>query len=94
MPVSASGREKSERRMIVELSKRAAKTLSSLDIPTQGRIAAGIRVIPKGDIIKLQGHADLYRLRVGNWRIVFSYIDADKVLVETIAPRGQAYKGV
>ncbi len=80
--------------MKVTYSKQAVKTLERVDATTKQRIRAGINGIPAGDIVKLQGHDALYRLRVGNWRVVYSYVEQDKILVETIAPRGQVYKGV
>lgn len=78
----------------IEYSKRAIKAIAGMDKPTKQRIKLGIEGIPKGDIKKLQGHTDLYRLRVGDWRIVFSYPDNETVLIEKIAPRGEIYKGV
>jgi mRNA interferase RelE/StbE len=80
--------------MMATYSTQAVKTLERMDASTKQRIREGVSKIPAGDIVKLQGHTNLYRLRVGNWRVVFSYVEADKVLVEKIAPRGQVYKGV
>jgi mRNA interferase RelE/StbE len=44
---------------------------------------------------KLRGHENLYRLRVGDWRIIYSPED-DRliVLVIEIAPRGGAYREI
>ena len=80
--------------MDITLSKRAAKTLEALDKPTQERIAAGIRGIPAGDIKPLKGTENTHRLRIGSWRILFSYLGNDGILIEKIAPRGEIYKGV
>jgi mRNA interferase RelE/StbE len=80
--------------MNARLSKNAAKTLRGLDAPTRERIAAGIRGIPKGDIKPLVGYKGTLRLRVGDWRILFSYADENNILIERISPRGEAYKGV
>lgn len=74
-------------------SKQAVKALGRMDTTTKQRIRVGVNGIPAGDIIKLRGHTELYRLRVGDWRIVFSYITDEKVLVDKIAPRGKVYKG-
>jgi len=65
-----------------------------LDVITKQRLKQGIEGIPAGDIKKLRGHTDIYRLRVGDWRIIFSYSDNDTVLIERISPRGGAYRGV
>jgi len=74
--------------------KQAVKALERLDTSTKERIGQAIQRIPKGDIKRLQGHVELYRLRVGDWRIVFSYPDNETVLIEKVSPRGDAYKGV
>ena len=79
--------------MDVKYAKRAIKTLSQLDASTKRRIREGVNGIPSGDIKRLRGSEDLLRLRVGDWRIVFSYPDSNTVLVERISPRGEAYKG-
>ena len=80
--------------MDITLSNKAAKTLRTLDKPTQARIVAGIYAIPEGDIKPLKGATNTQRLRVGDWRILFSYPAKDSVLIEKISPRGDAYKGV
>jgi len=75
-------------------SKQAAKSLERIDTATKQRIKKGIDGIPNGDIKKLQGHTELYRLRVGDWRIVFTYPDDETLLIERISPRGAVYKEV
>jgi mRNA interferase RelE/StbE len=80
--------------MNIQYYKQAVKSLERMDAPTKHRIRQGIDGIPKGDIKRLQGHTELYRLRVGDWRIVFSYPDKGTVLIERISPRGEVYKGV
>jgi mRNA interferase RelE/StbE len=74
--------------------KQAVKTLERIDSTAKQRIKKGVDGIPKGDIKKLQGHTELYRLRVGDWRIVFSYPDDETILIEKVSPRGDIYKGV
>ena len=74
--------------------KQATKAISGMDKPTKQRIKQAISEIPNGDIKRLQGYTELFRLRVGDWRIVFSYYDAETVLIEKIAPRGGVYKEV
>ena len=74
--------------------KQAVKALEYMDAVTKRRIKNSIDGIPKGDIKRLRGHTELYRLRIGDWRIVFSYPDDETLLIERIAPRGGVYKGV
>jgi mRNA interferase RelE/StbE len=75
-------------------SKKAAKILNNMDRPTQQRIKAGIEKIPDGDIAPLKGSDDDFRLRIGDWRIIFAYVDSSTIMVKKIAPRGEVYKGV
>ncbi|GHU93012.1 plasmid stabilization protein [Clostridia bacterium] len=78
--------------MKTEYTKRAVKSIKSMDSPTKQRIRQAINDIPQGDIKPLRGADGIYRLRVGDWRIVFTYPDDDIVKIDKIAPRGQVYK--
>ncbi|MDG6990924.1 MAG: type II toxin-antitoxin system RelE/ParE family toxin, partial [Nitrososphaerota archaeon] len=40
---------------------------------------------------KLKGAPDCYRLRVGVYRILYSILSRDEILVFKIGPRGSAY---
>jgi mRNA interferase RelE/StbE len=45
--------------------------------------------------IRLKGYDDLYRIRVGDWRIIYAIEDAQLVvLVIEIGPRGGIYQGL
>lgn len=79
--------------MNIIYSRAAIKTINGLDRSTKQRIRNAVERLPNGDVKPLSGSARLYRLRVGNWRIVFSYPDRDTALIEKIAPRGDVYKG-
>lgn len=42
---------------------------------------------------KLEGHEDLYRLRVGDWRIIYVIQDAELLIVVVeIGSRGNVYR--
>ncbi|MDR1135740.1 MAG: type II toxin-antitoxin system RelE/ParE family toxin [Clostridiales Family XIII bacterium] len=77
------------------LSPEAAKYLKRLHEPDKSRIISALKKLesepPQGDIKGLAGK-DGYRLRIGKYRALFDIID-DTVIIHTIAPRGQAYKG-
>ena len=79
--------------MEIRYAKAPVKTIGSMDRPTKQRIKKAIEGLPQGDVKPLQGSDGLYRLRVGGWRIVFSYLADDVILIEKIAPRGDVYKG-
>jgi len=72
-------------------SKNAVKVIEKLDKPTKQRIKASIEGLPDGDVKKLKGFDGLYRLRIGSWRIIFSFPNKDEILIEDIDPRGDAY---
>jgi len=78
---------------MLQYSKQAAKYLNSQDKSAQQRIREGIERIPEGDIKPLRGAPGTYRLRVGDWRILFSNM-GDDVYIRDIGPRGEIYKGV
>ena len=57
------------------------------------RILKAIKDLPYGDVKKLQGRAEDYRLRVGDYRIIFTKDDEELLIyVIEIAPRGDVYK--
>lgn len=80
--------------MEISYSKAAVKAIQGMDKPTKARIRAAIEKIPAGDITPLEGSKGSYRLRVGGWRILFSYPEYGVILIEKVGPRGDVYKGV
>ena len=79
--------------MKIQYARLAVKSIETMDRPTKQRIKQAIEGLPQGDVKRLKGSDGLYRLRVGGWRIVFSYPAKDTLLIEKIAPRGDVYKG-
>lgn len=80
--------------MRIEYAKAAVKVINGMDRPTKQRIKTAIEKLPDGDVKPLKGSVGSFRLRVGNWRILFSYKEHDIILIEKIGPRGEIYKGV
>ena len=78
--------------MQILYSKAASKTIDGMDRATKQRIKTAIEAIPMGNIKPLTNSTSLYRLRVGGWRIIFTYA-MGAVYVEKIASRGDVYKG-
>lgn len=77
----------------IAYSKKTKKFLEKQNRSTQIRIISAIAKLPQeGDIKKLQG-LNGYRLRVGNFRVLF---DINGVIIDIIdiGNRGQIYKGV
>ena len=74
----------------VELSNRAKRDLASFSAETQTRIVKALRTLeanprPSG-IEKLKGEENAYRLRVGDYRILYEIYD--KVLVVLVVKIG------
>lgn len=74
-----------------EYSKQATKYINGLDRPSKQRVRDAIQKIPQGNIKPLQGAPGTLRLRIGDWRILFSYIN-NGVYIREIKPRGDIYK--
>ncbi|MCI5494406.1 MAG: type II toxin-antitoxin system RelE/ParE family toxin [Lachnospiraceae bacterium] len=77
--------------MQIKYKKKAVKYINSCSKETKVRLKEAIEKIPFGDIKKLKGHENDYRLRVGDLRVLFSMED-DIIIIDNILPRGQAYK--
>ena len=77
--------------MQIEYKKKAIKYINSCDRTTKERIKEGIEKLPFGDISKIQGYENEYRLRIGNLRVLFTLED-DMIIINEIKPRGQVYK--
>ncbi len=81
----------------VELTRAARHDLRRLDPQVRRRVVAaldGLRSEPaQGDVRKLKGTDDEWRLRVGDWRVRFRR-DRSRGLVEIVRvlPRGRAYR--
>jgi mRNA interferase RelE/StbE len=80
----------------VRWSARALKDADALDRQARVRVFDAIDRLASGDqrnIRRLHGGIREYRLRVGDWRVLFSFdrpsliVDIDRVL-----PRGRAYR--
>ena len=78
----------------IELLKKARKIIAAQPKNQQERILKAINNLPEsGDIIPLSGRKDFFRLRVGDYRIIYKI--QDELLLITIINadnRGQVYK--
>lgn len=76
------------------MKKKAKKFIDKLPINEKKRVVSAIGQLPNGeDIKKLKGYENLLRLRVGNYRIIYT-IDNGKLIVYVIDAdnRGEIYK--
>lgn len=76
------------------IKRKAKKFIDKLSINERKRVVSAIQQLPNGeDIKKLKGHDNLLRLRVGNYRIIYT-VDRGKLIVYVIDidNRGEIYK--
>ena len=82
----------------VVFSPAAEKDLRGLELDGRRRILTaieGLRELPlRGDIKKLQGRENQWRLRVGDWRVIFE-VDArgPTIYIVRVLARKDAYRG-
>jgi mRNA interferase RelE/StbE len=50
-----------------------------------------VEKLPEGDVVKMGGYNNRYRLRVGGFRIIFTKENGE-IYVRIIENRGQVYK--
>jgi mRNA-degrading endonuclease RelE of RelBE toxin-antitoxin system len=80
--------------MKVLLHRSADKYLNRLQPADRDRFYAAFTDLekepPQGDIRPYEGSPGVLRLKVGNYRAIFKFVDGS-ILVTHIEPRGQAY---
>ncbi|MCX4342829.1 MAG: type II toxin-antitoxin system RelE/ParE family toxin [Kineothrix sp.] len=78
---------------VIRFEKAAEKFLRKQTPKTQQNLMKTIYKLPDGtDIKRLKGY-DLYRIRVGNIRIIYSITEEIRVInIENIDNRGDVYK--
>lgn len=80
----------------VLIEKRAAKQLDGLPVDIRNRIINALKELEKGfsarlDINKLKGTKNHYRIRVGDYRILF-VLESDTTYVYDVSHRKSVYK--
>ena len=81
--------------MTVKLKKQAEKYFAKCDKSAYNKIAKALKGLENldGDIVRLEGRKDEYRLKIPPYRVIFEYIVGnDHITVTKISPRGDAYK--
>jgi mRNA interferase RelE/StbE len=75
---------------------RALKDVARLDRPMRERIVAAVERFAEtgmGDVRRLRGkEQEIYRLRVGEWRVLFARRKTRVILVLRVRPRASAYQ--
>ncbi|MGL6108283.1 type II toxin-antitoxin system RelE family toxin [Romboutsia sp.] len=76
----------------IQLEKSVEKFIRKQNKDTQKRIIMAIYKLPEGDVKKLKGFKNYYRMRVGDIRVIFEKEDDKlKIIVIDIGNRGQIY---
>lgn len=73
----------------IEITRAAVKSLAKLDKPIRRRIQAAIDQLsqeprPPG-VVAIKSMSGHFRLRVGDWRVIYRIIDHELVVVEVDA---------
>jgi mRNA interferase RelE/StbE len=84
----------------VEFTKESVNQLKKFPVNIQKKILNKIEMLSKSENIyeisnvrRLTGDLkEYYRLRVGDFRVVFKNINGVLIIIITILPRGQVYK--
>lgn len=83
---------------MIRIRKQAKKKLQSLRAADRARITEKIMLLGANpehselDVKPMEG-VSYYRMRIGQWRVIFDRQDALKIIsIEKIKPRGDAYK--
>ena len=78
----------------IVIERLAEKFIIKLPRPEKERVLRAIAKLPnEGDIRKLKGHDDLLRLRVGEYRVIYTVNHGELIVIVIDADnRGQIYK--
>jgi mRNA interferase RelE/StbE len=83
----------------VEFARRAAQQLKDLPRNVQQRLRTKIDALaqnprPQGSV-KLSGNEDLYRIRVGHYRVIYAIQDRELIVVVVkVGSRQDVYRGL
>jgi mRNA interferase RelE/StbE len=84
----------------IEIKRKALIKLAKLDLKRKKTIKETVSILKldpipfrKADLSKLKGYDNVYRIRVGDLRIVFEVLWAQRtIIIHYIGPRGKAYR--
>ena len=78
----------------VELKPRAIRDLKRIPHKEGKRIVEKLRLLEnnlQGDVKRLTNYTPEYRMRVGDWRVLFE-VEGEEIIVYRIRCRKEAYK--
>jgi mRNA-degrading endonuclease RelE of RelBE toxin-antitoxin system len=80
----------------IEWRQRAVKDLDRLSPEMKRRVLVAVKKLGDGvgDVRRLEGiEPPLYRLRIGDWRILFTHEESGATKIQRVLPRDKAYRG-
>ena len=79
----------------IKIRPKALKFIEKQDKNQKLRIYKAIYNLPNGDVKKMAGCKNEYRLRVGNYRIIYEQnLNEFIILITRVENRGQIYKSL
>ena len=78
----------------IELKPKAEKDLKGLSVLNRGRVVERLRWLEedlRGDVKRLSNHSPEYRMRAGDYRVLFEVAES-RIVVYRILHRGEAYR--
>ena len=76
----------------IEIKKKAQKFIKAQPSNKQERLLKAICKLPEGDIKPLTGYENVFRLRVGDYRVIYELRnDILLITVVNVGNRGQVY---
>lgn len=78
----------------IEWTNRAVKDIGEVNPKDRASIIQALDTLletRQGDILKLHGATREWRLRVGDWRVRFSFLDNGNILILRVLDRREAY---
>lgn len=74
----------------IEAKRRVLRVLERLDRRKKNKVR---EVFRRFDVVKLRGYENVYRIRIGNLRIIYEVRWKErKILIHFIGPRERAYE--
>lgn len=78
----------------IELKKRAVKDLQGIPLQERLRLIERIDALKRdlsGDVKKLTNHTPEYRMRSGQWRVLFEMV-GDRIIIYRVLHRRESYR--
>ncbi|CAI4031442.1 Plasmid stabilization protein [Nitrospira tepida] len=78
----------------IEFKPRAIKDLKTMSLRERERVVAKVEALQTdlaGDVKRLTNFTPEYRLRVGDYRVLFQ-VEDDRVMIFRVLPRDKAYR--